>query len=61
MTDEPIVTAEGGLIKIESNKMAHYIPVIISGHEKFPLKMREKHIVELYEDHIVIRLKRNDE
>jgi len=52
-----IAKGEGKIIKIREKLQAHYLPVTITGNPNYPLKLKEKNIVELYENYIIIRPK----
>lgn len=57
MSDLLIARGKGSIIKLKSNKQAHYLPISITENPNYPLKFKESDIVELYEDHIIIRPK----
>jgi len=50
-----IARGKGSIIKLKSNKQAHYLPISITENPNYPLKFKESNVVELYEDCIIIR------
>lgn len=63
MENKLIAKSEGRLIKLESKKLAHYLPVAIIDNPNFKefFKLRETNIIELYPGYMIIRPKTSDD
>ena len=61
MSDFLIAKDEGRLVKLNGIQHAHFIPKSIRANPNYPLKLKESNVIELYDDYIIIRPKKEGE
>lgn len=52
---------QGSIVKLNKNQQAHFIPKSVRDNPNYPLKFKEKNIVEMYDGYIIIRPKKTQE